>query len=180
MARAQEQQAPGTVADELPHPDRSDAKPDLLSTLGGIAVLLILITVVVDVAFRVFAGSGILVADTIVSDWWMVAVAMFGIVAAERSRAQIVVDIAAERVSEKAARRIAMFASSVVAVFALIIAVITFFEAVTQMRAGEYAAVGQTPIWPARFLIPLGFGGLAVFSATNAMRAFRRVEGAAS
>lgn len=179
MAQAQEH-APATVTEELPHPDRSEAKPDLLSTLGGIAVLLILVTVVIDVAFRMFAGSGILAADTIVSDWWMVAVAMLGIVAAERSRAQIVVDVASDRVSETAARRIAVFASSVVAVFALIVAVVTFFEALSQMQAGEYAAVGQTPIWPARFLIPIGFGGLAVFSATNAVRAIRKVEGATS
>jgi len=154
-------------------------KAGLLSNLGGIAVLLILITVVADVAVRQLAGSGILGADTMVSDWWMVAVAMLGIVAAERSGAQIVVDILGDRVSTTTARRIAVFAGTVVALFAAVVAVVSFGEALVQMRLGEYAAVGALPIWPARFLIPLGFAGLAVVAGARVVRIVRTVEGPA-
>lgn len=151
----------------------------LLSNLGGIAVLLILVTVVADVAVRQVAGSGILSADTMVSDWWMVAVAMLGIVAAERSGAQIVVDILGERVSPTAARRIAVFAGTIVTIFAALVALVSFGEALTQMRLGEYAPVGALPIWPARFLIPLGFAGLAIVAGARVVRIVRKVEGPA-
>lgn len=158
-------------------PENAEVKADVLSNLGGIAVLLILATVVADVAVRQIAGSGILGADTIVSDWWMVAVAMLGIVAAERSGSQIVVDILGDRMSPTIARNIALFAGIVVAIFAAIVAVVSFIEALAQMRLGEYAAVGALPIWPARFLIPIGFGGLAVVAARNVVRTARTAEG---
>lgn len=177
MTQTQLEQNPQPLEGETFAPDNMGVKPGVLSNLGGIAVLLILVTVVVDVVVRQVAGSGILGADSMVSDWWMVAVAMLGIVAAERSGAQIVVDILGARVSPAAARRIAVFAGTVVAVFAATVAIVSFFEALNQMRLGEYAAVGDLPIWPARFLIPVGFGGLAVVAARNVIRTARTAEG---
>lgn len=177
MAHAQPDNVPQVEQGNPSTSAKVSVKSDALSNLGGLAVLLILVTVMIDVVVRQFAGSGILGADTMVSDWWMVAVAMLGIVAAERSGAQIVVNIVGDRVSPIAARRLALFAGTVVTIFAVTVAVVSLTEALAQMRLGEYAAVGALPIWPARFLIPIGFGGLAVVAATNVIRTVRTAKG---
>lgn len=180
MTHSSPTQSAPSAAQEDSVPDNMGIKSGVLSNLAGAGVLLILVTVVIDVAIRQFTGAGILGADTIVSDWWMVAVAMLGIVAAERSGTQIVVDILGAQVSPAAARRITMFAGAVVVIFSAVVAVVSGLEALEQMRLGEYAAVGSLPIWPARFLIPLGFGGLAVFAAASVLHAARGTKGQAS
>lgn len=179
MKQTRQPHAPSRANDEATAPVKKE-RSDILSTLGGIGVLLILLTVILDVGARQFLGSGILAADSIVSNWWMVAVAMLGIVAAERSGAQIVVDIVGEGISKKAERWITIFAGTVIAAFGIIVAVVSLFEAIAQMQAGEYAAVGSLPIWPARFLIPIGFAGLAFFAIRHLIRTIPSGEGATS
>lgn len=176
----QSQQHVPDGAREVQTEPQAQETPGLLSTLGGLGILLILITVIFDVGARQFLGSGILAADAMISNWWMVAVAMLGIVAAERSGAQIVVDIAGEGVSTRAQRWVTIFSGAVVAAFGLTVAVVSLFEAIAQMQAGEYAAVGSLLIWPARFLIPLGFGGLAFFATRDVIRTIRTQEGVGS
>ncbi|MDR7303918.1 TRAP transporter small permease [Haloactinomyces albus] len=141
-----------------------------VTVLAGTAVILLLLTVVLNVALRYLAGAGIQAANAMVTNWWMAPIAILGLAMAQREGSQIRVDFVIDSLPPAMKRLIEPVVLAVVAGFGLLLAYMGLQEALVQMELGEYTTVGSLPIWPVRFAVPLGFFALAVAAVTRALR----------
>ncbi|WP_127817921.1 TRAP transporter small permease [Microbacterium sp. CPCC 204701] len=133
----------------------------ILTAIGVLSVAGLFFTVIVDVVLRYTAGSGIPGGNDMVSSWWMVSIAFVGIALAQHSRGRIQVDFLVDALPPRMRRIVDTAIFTVVCVIGLVLVVATFQEALHQMDVGEYAPIGHRPIWPFRFMAPLGFLGFS-------------------
>lgn len=134
----------------------------VIAVLGGLSVVALLGTVVVDVLLRFLQGSSIMGANDMVASWWMVSIAFFGIALAQRFDGRIQVDFLVDALPPAMRRVVDVLVLLVVAAIGAVLCWGGLLEALEQMEAGEYAAVGHRPIWPARFVVPLGFAAFTL------------------
>lgn len=147
----------------------ADALWTLYAVLGGLAVLALLGVVLVDVALRYIASSGVKGANDMVASWFMTAIAFTGIALAQKYDGRIQVDFLMDTVPGRLRQVVDVVVVLAVAVVGALFAWYGWQEALEQMEAGEYAPIGHLPIWPFRFLVPLGFAGFTVACVLTAV-----------
>ncbi|MFV0459672.1 MAG: TRAP transporter small permease [Actinomycetales bacterium] len=144
------------------------------AVIGGIGVLALLGTVVADVLLRYFAGAGIRGGSDLVSSWFMTTIAFTGIALMQRRGGLIQVDFIADAMPGRIRQVVDVLALLVTALVALLFAWFGLEQAIDQMEAGEYAPIGNRPIWPFRFMVPLGFAGFALACLLSVVDVVRR------
>lgn len=133
----------------------------ILTAIGVLSIAGLFVTVIVDVALRYTAGSGIPGGNDMVSSWWMVSIAFVGIALAQHSRGRIQVDFLVDALPPRMRRIVDTVIFALIGVIGLVLVVMTLQEAFHQMSVGEYAPIGHRLIWPFRFMAPLGFLGFS-------------------
>lgn len=133
----------------------------LVDALGGAAVVLLLLTVVADVTLRFILNHPLPGATEYVSFWYMVAIAFLGLSMAERHGEHIDAPIVFERLSVGVRREFTVISKVLFAATMAVMAWYGWEEAVRQFEIGERAGAAAVPIWPARFLVPLGTAACA-------------------
>lgn len=168
-------------AGDRPEPDRPtplgrvlDAVWTFYAVVGGLGVVALLGVVVVDVLLRYLASSGIAGANDMVASWFMVTIAFAGVALAQRAGGRIQVDFVADAVPGRLRQVVDALVLLAVAVAGALFAWFGWEEALTQMAAGEYAPIGNRPLWPFRFLVPLGFAGFTLACLLSALEVVRR------
>ncbi len=159
----------------------TDALWLLYAVVGGLAVIALLVTVVADVLLRYLFSSGIAGANDVVSSWFMTTVAFTGIALAQRTGGRIQVDFVLDAVPGRLRRVTDVVVLLAVAALGALFAWFGWQEALDQMEAGEYAPIGDRPLWPFRFLVPVGFAGFTLaclMSAADTARHGPRETGA--
>lgn len=132
-------------------------------TLGfaaALGVALQLVTVVADVILRVAINEPIGNVVELSSYWYMVIMVFCGLAYAQRRGGHIDVDILYERL-DPSAKAVLWAIGAVVSL--LILCAITYWSIDSAMRAYEIretAPASDLIIWPARFLVILGSGGM--------------------
>ncbi|TYL46391.1 TRAP transporter small permease [Nocardioides sp. BGMRC 2183] len=143
------------------------------AVLGGVGVFALLIIVVIDVLLRFTVNSGITGANDMVSAWLMTTIAFTGIALAQRTGARIQVDFLMDAVPGRLRRGVDVLVLVLVGIVGALFAWYGWLEAREQMAAGEYAPIGDLPLWPFRFLVPLGFAGFTLACLMSAVETLR-------
>lgn len=152
----------------------------LLAIAGGVAVLGLLVTVVVNLLLRELAGTGIEGANDMVASWFMVTVAFTGIAIAQRHDGRIQVDFLVDALPPRMRRVVDIVVLVAVGAVGLMFAWGGLREALHQMDVGEYAAIGHRLIWPFRFVVPVGFAAFALACLLSVVESVRNVPSAAA
>lgn len=145
--------------------------PTGLRGVGLIAIVAMLINVVLDVLLRGLFNSPVQGTLELMTYWYMVAIALIGMWAAQTSDEHITVSILSEKSSPWARHWLQLFVGLITVGYVALIAFFGFTTAMENMATGEYAGASRLPIWPARFLIPLGLGAFAVTLTLQLVRA---------
>lgn len=134
------------------------------ATLSGAAIIALMIHVSADVALRTFSNRPIPGTLEIVAYWWMVSIVFLGIAYTKIRNEHIAVDLLPDRLPPNQ-RAVARVILEVITIGVLLLLIYFGWEAAMSSMARGENAVGVTPIpvWPFRFLLPLG--GLLMVAA---------------
>lgn len=146
----------------------------VLSGLGQMAVLGMLVLIACDVLGGNLLGISVPGTTEIVSVYLMVAIAFLPIAKVERDNRHIAVDLLVQFFSAPVRLRILAVSCLISAVFLSLVAYAGWEIAMKKMAIGEYAFGARfLLIWPARFIVPLGTGAMALFLFFKAWRLMR-------
>lgn len=152
-----------TLDDSREAEDLESTRPTLLGRLtnfigiiGGTGILLLLVHVVSDVVGR-FALNKPIVGTLEISQYWYMPIIVFlGLAIAERTDQHISAPIVYDRLRPRLKIEFSFIAMVLSVILLLGFAWYGFEEAMTLMRQGAAGIVSQVPIWPTRFLVPIG------------------------
>lgn len=123
---------------------------------GGIGILLLLFHVVADVTSRHAFNRPLYGTLEISQYWYMPMIVFLGLAMAERTDQHISAPIVYDRLRPRLQLEFAAIATVLSVLLLVGFAWFGFEEAVTLMNQGAAGIVSQVPIWPTRFLVPLG------------------------
>ena len=129
-----------------------------LMVVAGIALLLMMSQMVVDVVMRLFFNRPIEGNLEIVSVYHMVAVVFLPLALVELGHQHISVDVVVQMFPKRVKRVVYVFGYLVCAVFFGVLGYQTLLDALESLRTGEILMSSiYVTIWPAKFLLPVGF-----------------------
>lgn len=128
----------------------------LAGLLGGVAVVLLLVTVLTDVTLRFAFTMPLPGTIEYVSFWYMAAISFLGLALAERHGEHIDAPIIVDRLPASIRRELTVIGKALFAAVMIAIAVWGWEEAVRQSEIGERGGAAGVLLWPARFLVPIG------------------------
>lgn len=146
----------------------ADAAARAGGLLGGIAIVLMMVHVSLDVAARKLLGTPLPGTLTIVAYYYMVIVAFAPLAAVERLRGHMAVDAAVDLLPLRLKRHVRMWTGLAAGIAMAVLAWRGWTDAVRDWNIGVVQTQGSliVPVWPARFVIPLGAGlmGMMLFA----------------
>lgn len=143
-----------TALDRLVH-----ALSRAMMAVAGIALMLMMIQTVVDVIGRNVFSQPIEGSLEVVSVYHMVAVVFLPLALVERRHEHISVDLLVNAMPSPLRRFFVVVSYLVCAVFAGVLAFQTAIDAVESFKIGEILMSSvYITVWPAKFLLPIGFG----------------------
>ena len=127
-------------------------------------VVLLVCHVTIDVAMRFVFETPLNATILYVSAFYMVAIAFLPLAAVEEKDSHIAVELLVERFPTRVQSVIAVFASLITFIVTATVAVRTGQEAMAKYATGSYSieAGGKIITWPTYFVLPLGFGLMAL------------------
>jgi TRAP-type C4-dicarboxylate transport system permease small subunit len=145
----------------------------IIQLVGAVAVVALAVHTAVDVARRELLGGGAIGTLEFVTNYYMVAAVFMGLMVAQRQREHIEVSVLFDRLPVRSRRLVALAGQLLTIGFVLALANYGFLEAMSNMEQGEHSGVVDVPIWPSRFLVPLGFLAYAIHLGIDAVSDFR-------
>jgi TRAP-type C4-dicarboxylate transport system permease small subunit len=146
---------------------------------GAFALVAMVLVVVADVVLRAFAGGGLIGTTELVSDWFMVAIMFLALGGLQAKKLHISVDLARGHLPARLDAALDLLACALMIAAAAGLAWYTGGQAYEATLAGERIEMPglNLPIWPPRWLVPLGFalaGIVAILQAIEAARIIAR------
>lgn len=137
----------------------------LLMLTGGLGVMALMLNVTLDVASKLFWNAPIQGTVEVSSYYYMVVIVMLPMAFVEYEDEQISVDLLFNHFSVPIQRICLALTCLATAVFLSVMAWRTGLDAVRAWQVGEVVMGSrEIVVWPARLLLPLGFG-LAALAA---------------
>lgn len=152
----------------------SDMLQHVFSWVGMVAVAVLMLHVVIEVALRYVFNVTLPGTLEYVAYWWMILLVFGGLIVAQVGRDHIRATIVVDRLSHHDKRHFSMIEVVITILFLAALAVYGFEEATYQMRTGEFGGAAETPIWPMRFLVPLGCVVFLVRLVSELLQMFRK------
>ncbi|SEL59941.1 TRAP-type C4-dicarboxylate transport system, small permease component [Roseivivax marinus] len=145
-----------------------------LMLLGGLGVVLMMLNIVADVVSKLIWNAPIQGTVEVSSYYYMIVLVMLPMAFVEMEDEQISVDLLFDRFPP-ALQRAALVATGIAAAAILsIMAWRTGLDARRALRVGEVVMGSrEITVWPARMVLPLGFGLAAFASLLRAILAAR-------
>lgn len=145
----------------------SSAFADALLWLGALALTLMMLHVTADVAGKYLLGHPILGTLETVTFYYMVAAVFLPLAVVQRTRGQIIVDIATQHLPP---RKLAMVEAIVSLVTLGFLVLLAWYGAryaleMTEVREKANAIHFPIDIWPSRWFVVAGCAGAAFFCA---------------
>jgi TRAP-type C4-dicarboxylate transport system permease small subunit len=148
-----------------------DRITESFSFMGGVALVLIMVHVNLDVVLRYLLGAPLSGTIEIVSYYYMIALVFLPLAAVEKRNGHISVELVSQRLSDRHQRLLIGLVSLVSAAYFGLLAWRLWVDAVEKAEVGEtYTGSLSLPIWPPRFFMPLGCGLLVVLLIYKAAR----------
>lgn len=144
-----------------------------LSSITAVVIVLMMLHVVAHALLRFFFNAPIYGTNEIVAYWYLPAIALLGIPAAQLQREHITVTIAVERMSSLGRTVFTVFGCALGFLVSIGFAWFGFHEALENMHMGSTAGVTDIITWPIYFLVPVVFVLLAVLYVIDALVALR-------
>lgn len=132
--------------------------------LGGIAIVVMMVHVSLDVAARKLLGAPLPGTLAIVAYYYMVIAAFAPLAAVERVRGHIAVDAALDLAPRRLRHHVQNWTGLVAGIAIALVAWRGWTDAVRDWNIGAVQVQGSdiVPVWPARFVVPLGASLLAI------------------
>ena len=148
----------------------------VLMAVAGVALLLMMIQVTLDVAGKYLFTAPVPVTLEMVSNYYMVAAVFLPMAAVELGGGHIHVELIHARLPRVGRRLLDLVAHLLALIFFLMLTVYGFEVAMEKMEVGEFL-MGQYSliIWPSRFLVPAGCVLMVLLSALKATDAGLRM-----
>jgi len=132
--------------------------------LGGAAVVSMMVLINLDVIGANLFTKPMKGTMEIVSTYMMVAVSFLPLMKVERENGHIGVDLLMRFFGPSARLRLIAVSGLITAMFFFALAYSGWNLAVKKFNIGEYAMGARfLPVWPARFMVPVGAGAMALF-----------------
>lgn len=145
------------------------------AVIVGLALLILLLTTVVDVAMRNAIGTPLPGSLAMVTYWWMPTIGIIGLGYIHLRNEQIVMTLLAENASERALRRLEIVVDVLVFGLVVLLLVVSWESA---MEHFGYLSADSThkwlPIWPGRFVL---VAGLVIVLLAIPARIYRILKG---
>lgn len=140
-------------------------------SLAGLAVLLILLHISLDVIMRYTLNSPIPATNEVVSFYYMIALTFLPILSLELLDKHIKTDLFF-RYFPKKFQRVSIAASGVLAIFFYwLLTYVSFVEAVSATERNEVVmGVHLLPVWPSRWLLPIAFFSASLGSLSSTVK----------
>jgi TRAP-type C4-dicarboxylate transport system permease small subunit len=144
----------------------------LLLGIAMVALFLMMVQMVVDVAMRNFFRRPIEGSLEIVSVYHMVAVVFLPLALVERRHEHITVDLLVDRFAPAARRIISVVGYIICAIFFALLTYQTGKDALQAYEVGEILMSSiYITVWPAKFLLPIGFSVMLLQVLLHAWKA---------
>lgn len=148
-----------------------------LMLVGGAAVLLMMLNITLDVLLKNLLNTPIQGTIEVSSYYYMVAVVMLPMALVEYENEQICVDLLYSRLPSALQRGCLVLTFLATAVILSAMTWRTGLDAVRAFRVGEVVMGSREIIvWPARCLLPVGFGLTAVAALLRAFMTLRGID----
>ncbi len=146
---------------------------DLLTWIGGVALLLMMLHITADVTARFLFNSPLHGTVEIVPTYYMVAAVFLPLAMIERLNAHIVVELVSQHLPRRAQEiQIALVALVSAAYFGAFTWQ-TWGDAVQKYEVREMSLGNvAVTVWPTRFYVPIGCGLITVLLVYKAVRLF--------
>jgi TRAP-type C4-dicarboxylate transport system permease small subunit len=143
-----------------------------LMLLGGVGVVLMMLTIVADVVSKLLWNTPIQGTVEISSYYYMIALVMLPMAFVEMQDEQISVDLLFDRFPQSAQRILLVLTGCGAAMILSVMAWRTGLDALRAIRVGEVVMGSrEVVVWPARMVLPFGFGLAAIASLLRALLA---------
>lgn len=138
-----------------------------LTTLGGLAIALMMIHVTLDVALRYIFNAPLPGTITVVAYYYMIIAAFLPLAFAEQKNAHISVEVFTDLLPDRGQYHLAAWILPLSALIFGILAWRTWGEAVSKHNITASVVQGNTsiPVWPTYYVLPIGFGLLTLVLA---------------
>jgi len=138
----------------------------LLMLVGGVALVLMMAQVTLDVIGKYFLASPLPVTLEMVSNYYMVAVVFLPLAAVERANGHIHVELIYSHLPRLARRLLDLLAYGLGLFFFWLLADTGWVQAWRKFQVGEFIMGSYSLIiWPSRFLVPIGAGLMVLLLA---------------
>ena len=143
-----------------------------LMVVAGIAMILMMLQIGADIAGKYLFNAPVIATLEIVSWYYMVAVVFLPLGYIQRHRKHLQVELFTRKLPP---RRLAMLEGLVALmafVYVGILFSLTLEEAIDQTMRGEIqdATFFDLPVWPSRWMLPLGVGAMALMLLLQAVQ----------
>lgn len=134
----------------------------VLSWAGMAAVAVMLVHVIAEVAFRGFFNHPLPGTLDYITYWYLAAIAFIGMWQAFVNNEHISVDLVTARLKPGAQWVLYIFGGIVTLVLLAMVFWFGLETAIAAFEKGEFIGSDRVPIWPMRFLVPLGIGAYMI------------------
>ncbi|MEV4899831.1 TRAP transporter small permease [Citricoccus sp. NPDC055426] len=145
----------------------------VLTWLGMAAVAAMLFHVVAEVAARGALNSPLTGTLEITTYWYLGGIAFIGLWQAFVHNEHISVDLATARLQPGAQWVAYLFGAVITFIFLALVLWFSVEAAFEAMDKGEYIGADRVPVWPMRFVVPLGVGAFMLSLIAQVTRVVR-------
>ncbi|SMF30106.1 TRAP-type C4-dicarboxylate transport system, small permease component [Tistlia consotensis] len=144
---------------------------DAVMVVGGVALVLMMTQVTLDVAGKYFLNAPLPVTLEVVSNYYMVAVVFLPLAAVERRNGHIHVELLYSLLPRVARGLLDLLACGLGIFFFGLMTRAAWTVALRKFHVGEFIMGSHhVVIWPSRFLVPLGAGLITVILVLKFLR----------
>lgn len=139
----------------------------ILVWIAGVALVLMMLHITVDVVANLVAGSPVPLTNATVTQYYMIAVAYLPLAAAELRGAHISVDLVVNQMSAGLRRAVDQLMQVICVVVYAALAAQAWQLALEKLARDAFLMEQATRVstWPSYFMVPVGFGLVALLLA---------------
>lgn len=147
-----------------------------MAIIGGIAMVLMMLHIVSDVALKYLFNDPIDGTTEIVAAYYMVAVVFLPVAYVTFTEGQLIVELFTGWMSDRPLNLLNGFASFASLAYLLFLIYYTGEEAVRRTIEGEAweTSVELVAVWPSRWLLPVGLAAMALYVLIETFHNLRR------
>ena len=147
----------------------------VLAIAGGIALTLMMVHIVVDVAMKYLFNDPIDGTTEIVAAYYMVSTVFLPLAYVTATKGHLIVELFTTRLTGRKLDLLTALTGLITLAYLAFLIYCTLDEAILRTIDGEAweTSVDLVAVWPSRWLLPIGLGGMAIVVILQTYRRFR-------